>query len=63
MFERNEDQRDLNQDLKEDIGIVGSQTVQLGQSPRHTFKKPLFKEVKVSDNGMVQFCLCTTHVY
>lgn len=48
MFERREDQRDLKQDLKEDLGILGSQTVQLGQSSIHTFKKPLFKEVKVS---------------
>lgn len=48
MFERKEDQRDLNQDSKEDLGLLGSKTVQLGQSIRHTFRKPMFKELKVS---------------
>lgn len=48
MFERKEDQRDLDQDSKKDLGILGSTTVQLGQSSRHTFKKPLFKELKAS---------------
>lgn len=58
MCERKEDQgqQDLDIDSKEELGILGSKTVQLGRSSRRTFRKPLFKELKVSPQSNLKMC-------